>query len=176
MFFAMSLSAQEVCSIVSSKTKDVPAVDSADLACKAKNSAHKNTLFFIFGVWCEPCRIHLPGALKLAKEHDVELYVVLLEKEDDKYVTQAVKYLQGIDKDIQVLVLKDAKYGDKRSKKNKKFVTEITPPQFEDIDDYSKFILFDKQGKVIMVTNWKDYNDDWKDEESMIKRRILPLL
>ena len=104
------------------------------------------------------------------------MYVVLLEKEDDKYIAQAVQYLKEVDKDIKILVLKDAVYGTKRTRKNKKFVTEITPSQFENIDDYSKFILYDKEGKVIMVTNWKDYNDNWKDEESMIKRRILPLL
>lgn len=175
-FCAITLSAQDKCSIQSSKTKDVPAVDAKDLACMAKNSKQKYTLFFTFGVWCEPCRIHLPGAIKLAKEHDVELYIVLLEKEDDKYVPQAVEYLKKIDKDIKVLVVKDATYGTKRSAKNKKFVTEITPSNFENIDDYSKFILYNKEGKVIMITNWKDYNDNWKDEESMIKRKILPLL
>ena len=176
LFCAIAAQAQDACKLSASKSKEVPAADISDLTCIAKNSGTKNTLFFTFGVWCEPCRVHLPGAIQLAKEHNMDMYVVLLEKEDDKLVTQAVKYLKTVDKDLKVLVLKDAVYGDKRRKKNKKFVKDITPPQYENIDDYSKFILLDNSGKVLIVTNWKDYNGNWKDEGDMIKRKILPLL
>ena len=54
---------------------------------------------------------------------------------------------------------------------------EITPKEFENIDCLSKYILIDKNGKVIMVTNWKDiYFDGIKDETKMIQKKTVSLL
>ena len=41
----------------------------------------------------------------------------------------------------------------------------------------SKYIVIDKKGKVLMVTNWKDNREyDWEDDSNMIKERIIPIL
>ncbi|MFZ1527850.1 MAG: hypothetical protein WAT19_03810 [Ferruginibacter sp.] len=61
--------------------------------------------------------------------------------------------------------------------KYKKFLKELTPPQFENIDDMSKYIIIDRNEKVLMITNWKNNRkNDWKDDSEMIKSRILPVL
>lgn len=170
------------CAQQASETKLAPAkvnivtVDSNDIYKLAQNSGKKNTLFYTFGVWCEPCRLHLPTAIKLAKEYDLEFYVLLVDPQTSNKVTNAVDYLQKIDKDIKIAVLKDAVYGDKTQKRNTKFVTEVTPPQFEMIDDYSKYILLNNAGKVIMVTNWQDNPDTWEDDSDMVQNKIVPLL
>ena len=62
-------------------------------------------------------------------------------------------------------------------KNTNSFLAEITPPEFENINDMSKYIIIDKKGKVLMVTNWKDNRDyDWEDDSNMIKERIIPIL
>ena len=177
--FAYSVCA---CAQQATEAKVIPAnanilsVDSNDVYKLAKQCGKKNTLFYTFGIWCEPCRLHLPTAIKLAKEYDLEFYVLLVDPQTSNKVTNAVYYLHKIDKDIKIAVLKDAVYGDKRQKRNTKFVTEFTPPQFEMIDDYSKYILLNNQGKVIMVTNWQDNPDSWEDDSDMVQIKIVPLL
>ena len=122
-------------------------------------------------------RLHLPTAIKLAKDHDLEFYVLLLEAEGDVRTAEAIAYLHDIDKNIKIVVLKDAVYGEKRGRKNKKFVTEITPKNFTTIDDYSKYIVLDKKGEVTMVTSWKDNKDnDWRDDSEMVQKRVVPVL
>lgn len=181
LFFGLLLNfaanSQESCNLKKSIFNEIFAIDSADIKCIAQSSTKKNTLFFTFGIWCAPCRLHLPNAIKTAEDNDLDFYVILVDAENDSRTTQAINYLREIKDNINIVILKDEVYGVKRSKKNKKFVTEITPAEFENIEDYSKYILLNKTGKVIMVTNWKDNKDnDWRDDTEMIKKRILPLL
>jgi len=151
-------------------------VDTNEIYKLAQESDKKNTLFYTFGIWCEPCRLHLPTAIKVAKDYDLNFYVLLVDQEGSEKVVRAVDYLQKIDKNIKIAILKDSVYGTKTQKRNTKFVTEITPPQFEMIDDFSKYILLDNKGKVIMVTNWKDNPGDWRDDSDMVQNKIVPLL
>ncbi len=156
---------------------NITVVDAAALKTIAKASPKKNTLFYTFGIWCEPCRLHLPTAIKLAKDNDLDFYVIIVDSEKSDKTPAAVSFLKEQDKDIKIAVLSDAAYGEKTKKRNKKFVSEITPPQFEDIDDFSKYILLNKQGEVIMVTTYKDNEgNDWRDDSKMVQKRIVPLL
>ncbi|MNJ98170.1 hypothetical protein D3C87_159330 [compost metagenome] len=169
-----SIQAQE--GSVASKN-EIIAVDTSSIATIAKNSDKKNTLFFTFGIWCEPCRLHLPGAIKLAKENDLDFYVLLVDGMNTENVAMGYQHIKKLDPTVKVAVLNDAVYGEKLKKRNKKFVTEITPPQFENIDDFSKYILLNNEGEVILVTTWKDNRDnDWRDDTKMQKEKIIPLL
>lgn len=170
-------SAQVNCDLHFSKKEKIYAIDTKDIKCIAENSLKKNTLFFTFGIWCKPCRLHLPNAIQFSIENNIDFYVLLLEVEGDEKTKQAIDYLRGINEDIKIVILKDELYGLKRNEKNKKFVEEITPERFEVIDDYSKYILLNNKGEVLMVTNWKDNKgNDWKDDKEMVKKRVLPLL
>ncbi|RUT71795.1 hypothetical protein D0817_03670 [Flavobacterium cupreum] len=169
--------AQEKCNLSFSKKEKIYAIDIKDIKCIAENSDKKNTLFFTFGVWCKPCRLHLPNAIQFSTENNVNFYVLLVEAEENEKTKEAIDYLKAIKDDIKIVILKDESYGVKRSEKNKKFVKEITPKEFENVDDYSKYILLNNKGEVVIVTNWKDNNgNDWRDDSEMIRKRILPLL
>ncbi|MEN2400944.1 hypothetical protein GKZ90_0014255 [Flavobacterium sp. MC2016-06] len=177
LLFTFLSNAQENCNLQFSKKDEIYAIDTKDLKCIAENSKTKNTIFFTFGVWCKPCRLHLPNAIQFSIENNIDLYILLVEAEGDEKTKEAIKYLKGIKEDIKIVILKDELYGTKRSEKNKKFVTEITPKDFENIDDYSKYILLNNKGEILMVTNWKDNNgNDWRDDSKMIQKKILPLL
>lgn len=176
LFIYSGLFAQD-CNTRASSTSGVVAIDAADVKCIAESSSKSNTLFYTFGIWCEPCRLHLPNAIKLAKDHNLDFYVLIVDAEGTDKANQAVAYLKKLDKNLKVAIYKNDVYGDKTQKRNKQFVKEITPKQFETIDDFSKYILLNKKGEVIMVTNWKDNKDnDWKDDSKMIQKRIIPLL
>lgn len=167
----------EVCNFTSFDESSIQSVDKNDILCLARNSSQPSTLIYTFGIWCAPCRAHIKNAIKLSENYDTELFVLLIEKEQSSFTERAIQFLREQKKDIKIIILKDSVYGKNRRSKNKKFLTEITPSQFENIDDMSKYILIDKTGKVLMVTNYKDMEgDDWKDDTGMIKRRIVPLL
>ncbi len=177
IFLSSITFAQTNCSTKTSSTKGAIAIDAADLRCIAKNSGKKNTLFYTFGIWCEPCRLHLPNAIKIARQFNIDLYVIIVDAEGSKKASDAVNYLQKLDKDIKIAIYKNSVYGEKTGKRNRKFVKEITPAKFEMIDDYSKYILLDNKGEVLMVTTWKDNKgNDWRDDSKMTDKKIVPLL
>ncbi|MFC3157331.1 hypothetical protein ACFOEQ_01470 [Chryseobacterium arachidis] len=105
-----------------------------------------------------------------------DVFVLLVEAEQDRRINSAINFIKNADEKVKYIVLKDELYGTKVGKRNKKFVAEITPSNFETIDDYSKIILMDKSGKTIYVSNWKDYNKDWKNSKKMYENKIIPLL
>lgn len=155
---------------------NILSVDTDEIYRLAQKSDKKNTLIYTFGIWCEPCRLHLPTAIKLAKDYDLNFYVLLVDQQNCDKTKRAIDYLQKIDPNIKIAILKDSVYGTNTQKRNTKFVTEITPPQFEMIDGFSKYILLNKKGEAIMVTNWKDNPGDWRDDSDMVKIKIVPLL
>jgi len=74
-----------------------------------------------------------------------------------------------------ILVLKDET--GRRKKNYLKFLTEITPPQFEVINDMGKHIVIDKSGEVLLVTSYKDKTENNElDDAGILKEKVLPLL
>lgn len=168
------------CVLEMSSFNDIYKVDKNDLICLSQNTKKDKTLVFSFAIWCAPCIKHLPNAIKLAEDYNLDFYVLLIEKEDDRNATNALSFLNQIkkeaNKDFQVVILKDS-YGKRSNKKYKAFLDEITPDTFENINGMSKYIVIDQEGTVLMVTNWKDNREnDWQDDSKMIEKRIIPIL
>lgn len=180
IFITLSLLtfSQAECGIENSKNyKDLPLVTVEKIKCIAKNNEGKS-LFYTFAAWCKPCRQHADGAFQFAKEHNLNFYFVLLDndKENNQYIIRSIDFLKKINENANILLVSND-YGSRINKKNKNFVKEITPPEFENIDCWSKYILIDEEGKVLMVTNYKDAeNDDWRDDSGTRERKLLPLL
>ncbi|GAB0157263.1 hypothetical protein CHRYSEOSP005_25350 [Chryseobacterium sp. Alg-005] len=173
-------SQQNDCGLKKSEHINVPAIDKNDLLCMAKNSGKPTTVFYTLASWCVPCIQHLPDALKLEKDFNTDVYVVLVEGEDDPRVQSAINRVKDRSENAKIVVLKNSVYQGGVKKRNKTFVTQITPPQFEAIPDFSKFIVVNHQGEVVMVTNWKDYKKlDKKNKENvqqMLSHTVIPLL
>lgn len=173
----LCFSQTENCSLKKNEELGIEVVSKKDVVCIAKNSEKKYTMLFTFGIWCAPCKLHLPDAMKLMEQYDVKVYVLLIDKENSKQTALATKYLREKYPNVKILVLKDDWYQGGARKRNKLFLTEITPPKFENIDDMSKYIIWDKNGEVLMVTNYKDMEgEDWRDDSGMIKRKVIPIL
>ena len=121
----------------------------------------------------------MPNAIELAKNYNLDFYVLLVDKENSDKELAAIQYLSQTEENtnfkIKVVNLKDM--NGNPNKKYKQFLNEITPSSFENINDMSKYIILDKLGNVLMVTNWKDNKEnDWDDDSQMIQKRIVPVL
>ncbi|MEH6764687.1 MAG: hypothetical protein V7655_09330 [Aequorivita antarctica] len=167
------------CELEKSKSDKIFTVDKNDIICLSQNSEKEKTLVYTFGTWCAPCLKHLPNAIELAKNYNLDFYVLLVDKENSDKELVAIQYLKQTEETtnfkIKVVNLKD-KNGNP-NKKYKQFLNEITPSSFENINDMSKYIILDKLGNVLMVSNWKDNKEnDWDDDSEMIQKRIVPVL
>lgn len=173
-FFA----AQEKCETFESASLHIKKVDKNDLICIAKNSDQPITVFYTFASWCQSCRMHLLQALYLEKYYKSNVYILLVEGESDPRIINGINYIKKYAPDGKMVVLKDDIYEGGVKKRNRKFVREITPAQFENIDDFSKFIIMNKEGETLLVTTYKDSENDpnWTDAMPMIKRKVIPLL
>lgn len=164
------------CNIQNSETIAAPKLDKEALICIAKNSDKPYTVFYTLASWCEPCRIHFLDALDLEKTGKVNLFVVLVEAERDPKIKNAISFIKSKFENVQFGVLNDEKYGFKVGKRNTKLATEVTPNGSKVIDDFGKFILVDRSGQILYVTNYKDYDKDWKNSKKMIEKKIIPIL
>ncbi|ODS87237.1 MAG: hypothetical protein ABS44_11495 [Chryseobacterium sp. SCN 40-13] len=185
LFFSLSLlpvlvfsqNAIEKCNIQKSYFEDLYRVDAEDVKCLAKNSEKPNTVLVSFARWCAPCLHHLPAHMALEKHFDVDFYILLVDKENDRRTFLAKDYVWKDYPNAKILIIKDyEKRG--RGKKYNEFLKGITPPQFEVIDSMSKFFVLNTKGEVQMVTSYKDNPEgtDWKDHRPLMRKHIMPLL
>ncbi|MDR2238390.1 MAG: hypothetical protein LBE92_19870 [Chryseobacterium sp.] len=177
---SLLFSQQESCDLKKSEWIEAKTVDKNDILCVAKNSGKPNTVFYTLASWCVPCIQHLPDALALEKEYNTDVYVVLVEGEDDRKINNAIKIVKSRSEDAKILVLKNTAFPGGVKKRNRAFAEQMTPPQLEMIPDFSKFIVVNHQGEVKMVTNWKDYRKpDKKTTENvqqMLAHTVIPLI
>lgn len=167
----------EKCRLSQSHYENVFSVTIDDVKCLAKNSEQPNTIFFTFGSWCAPCIYHIPTFFFIGEIYKVDLYVLLVDKENHHLTKESRDMILETYPNAKILVIKDIE-GKGKSKKYKDFLAKITPAQFENIDDMSKYIVLNKKGEVQLVTNYKDSKNDpdWKSDKPMVKRIVLPLL
>lgn len=179
LFFVKGFSQTSIekCKLQKSFYENIYSVTSEDVKCLAENSEKPNTLFFTFGSWCAPCIYHIPTFFLIEEMYNVDLYVLLVDKENHHLTKEARDMVLETYPNAKILIIKDTE-GKGRSKKYKDFLTKITPAQFENIDDMSKYIVLNKKGEVQLVTNYKDSKNDpdWKSDKPMVKRIVLPLL
>lgn len=175
-FFSYSFSQKKEFQYLEKGTSGIIKVNVEDVRILSVETDKKNTILYSFGIWCAPCREHLKNALNITKEYSVNLYILLIEAENDPIVKKTVDYLIGFAPNVNILILKD-EYGNRRNRKYKRFLKEITPDEFENLNGMSKYIVLDKQGEIIMITTWKDnVGNDWKDDSKMLREKVLPLL
>lgn len=168
--------AQEACELMQNESKNCKIVNVEDVRCIAENSENENTIFFTFGLWCSPCRLHLKDAIALKENYDVHLIILLSEKEDDELITRTIDYLHKQDESLEIMMMKDT-YGKRQGQKYKNFLKEITPEGTKSILGMSKYIVLDKKGKVQKITTWKDNKDnDWQDNSKVLEEHVIPLL
>lgn len=167
----------EKCTLTQSHYESIYAVTVDDVKCLAKNSDQPNTLFYTFASWCTPCIYHIPTFFLIGEMYKADLYVLLVDQENHPLTKKSRDMVLEAYPNAKILVIKDIE-GKGKSKKYKDFLAKITPAQFENIDDMSKYIVLNKEGEVHLVTNYKDSKNDpdWKNDKPMVKRIVLPLL
>ena len=165
----------EKCNLTRSIFSRLYTVNVEDVICLAQNSDKDITIFFTYADWCAPCRRKLPGAIKLAEKHNVDFYVLLVDRESDRFsIGRALQTLDSLH-NIKAVIITDSLYSEgylerleRRDRrpirisgrtardKYRNFLTLITPPEFENIPGMGKFIVLNNKGEVILVTNYRD--------------------
>jgi len=167
----------EKCKLPQSHYESIYSVTVDDVKCLAKNSEQPNTLFYTFGSWCKPCIYHIPTFFLIEKFYKADIYVLLVDPETNNSIEKSKDMVLEAYPHAKILVIKDIQ-GKGKSKKYNEFLTKITPAQFENIEDMSKYIVLNQKGEVQLVTSYKDSENDpdWKNDRPMVKRIVLPLL
>ena len=176
-YVTANLQSQE-CKLILSEYDALYYANAEDIKCLARSTDKKNLVVYTFGNWCVPCRLHLPSVLELADKYDIDLYILLVENFSyPGRINTSINFLNENGGNKKLIALKQEEYGKKMRKQYKQFITEVTPPGFKNIDCMSKIIVYDKNGQVIMVTNYEDNEDnDWRDKSKVIKEKVIPHL
>lgn len=177
----LSVAQSEPCNLEKNELGNAYLVDAEDIRCLAKNSDKEISMFYTFAESCKPCLKHIPDLIPFVIENDLDLYIVLIDRENNFRVEWAEIILKRFEQEIRehyqedfsfkLYVLKDEN-GRPRKKYNK-FLTEITPPQFEVIGDLGKHIVMNKSGEVLLVTSYKDNPENVEDKNSYILNEVI---
>ncbi|HLW14938.1 MAG TPA: hypothetical protein VKX30_05530 [Flavobacteriaceae bacterium] len=177
----LSVAQSEPCNLEKNELGNAYLVDAEDIRCLAKNSDKEISMFYTFAESCKPCLKHIPDLIPFVIENDLDLYIVLIDRENNFRVEWAEIILKRFEQEIRehyqedfsfkLYVLKDEE-GRPRKKYNK-FLTEITPPQFEVIGDLGKHIVMNKSGEVLLVTSYKDNPENVEDKNSYILNEVI---
>jgi len=180
------------CNLTKSSYSELQTVVPDDIRCLARNSENDITILFTFDSSCAPCRKHLPDAIQLVKEQNANFYLLFIRRESEvEDIERTIAVAQKIagETELKMLIISDSLYSEKyRYKKQKKFqiislvrliqekyenfLTEITPPAFENIAGLSKYIVLNKDGDVIFVSNYKDA-EGYSDDDSKTQEKII---
>jgi len=138
-----------ICNRYLSLSGEIYTVDAYELRCLARTSEKEKILVYIFATWCKPCRYRLKNAIDLAKDYDLDFYVLISEEEDSDKELKTIDYLHSFQNKhncaFNILNLKDE--NGHPDKKLRNFVRKITPSKFEAAGGRGKFLIIDKSEK-----------------------------
>lgn len=181
LFPILSIAQSEPCNLEKNELGNAYLVDAKDIRCLAKNSEQEISMFYTFAEWCKPCLKHIPALIPFVIENEIDLYIVLIDRENNIRVEWAEIILKRFEQEIRdhyqedfsfkLYVLKDE--GGRPRKKYNKFLTEITPLQFEVIGDLGKHIVMNKSGEVLLVTSYKDNPENLEGKNSHVLNEVI---
>ena len=177
----LSIAQSVPCNLEKNALGNAYLVDAEDIRCLARSSEKDISMFYTFAEWCKPCLKHIPALVPFVIENELDFYIILIDRENNFRVEWAEILLKQYEQEIRdryqedfsfkLYVLKDEN-GRPRKKYNK-FLTEITPPQFEVIGDMGKHIVMNKSGEVLLVTSYKDNPENAEDKNSHILNEVI---
>ncbi|MDR1653622.1 MAG: hypothetical protein LBS01_08280 [Prevotellaceae bacterium] len=164
--------------------------------CIAKNSDKDFTVFYTFASWCGPCIANLPDAVNFSETNNANMYVLLIDGEWGRSdVANAVAILKKKNITQPAVILSDSLYptaklrnkkpakfvlvdfGIQNRKKYANFVKLITPQRFKPENGMSKYIIFNKEGEVVFVSNSDDcINEKGEYDYSLLLNKMSSAL
>lgn len=194
--FSYAQSVYEACGLHKSAHSDFYTVDVEQARCLARHSDKDITAFYTYAPGCGSSERGLPLAVELARQYGMDLYLLLMDKEDDKFSTiNPVSAM--IDTvscyELKAVIITDSLYspksfkrlnapirkfiridGERYYEKYTRFLKEIIPPDFEPKFDRMKMLVLNRQGEVLLVTSYEDVlvNGDGTVDGFMLREKV----
>ena len=164
---ASTLHAQwDECQLPKSAHSDFRTVDVEQARCLARHSDKAKTLFYTYADWCTHCKAALPDIVALAKQHNTDLYLLLVDEENQTYysINRTAAMLDTVyHNTLKAVVITDSLYspkafkslqapirkiidirGKKALEKFYRFNQSVNPE-----GEYATLIVMDNQGETI---------------------------
>ena len=176
--FSYAQNVYEACGLPKSAHSDFYTVDVEQARCLARHSDKNITVFYTYAPGCGSSEKGLP----FARQYDMDMYLLLIDKEDDKYSTiyPVSAMLDTVyHHKLKAVIITDSLYtprsfkrlnapirqfiridGERYYEKYTHFLKKITPPSFELVFDRMKMLVLNNQGEVLLVTSYKDVLED----------------
>lgn len=175
--FIWSNAQSNVCCLPRSAHSDLYTVDAEQVRCLARNSERDLTMFYTFADWCTYCKKSLPEVVGLAEKYGTELYLLLVDEEDETYysIDRTIAMLDTVyHNTLKAVIITDSLYtprtvrklnapirkiidikGKSAREKYSRFLKDISPN--EETAGMGKLIVLDRQGEVLGICE-RDYD------------------
>ena len=181
LFLSATTGAQEgECQLTKSAYSDFLTVDVEQARCLARHSGKERTLFYSYAHWWTYCTERIPDIIRLAEQYDAELYLLLVDEENENYysINPTAAMLDTVyHNELKAVVITDSLYSPRAYKslqapirkiidirgknaRNKyyRFLCDVNPggEEFNRQTPMGICIVLDRQGNTVGVA-MKDY-------------------
>ena len=173
--FSYAQSVYEACGLPKSAYSNFYTVDVEQARCLARHSDKAKTLFYTYADWCTHCKAALPDVVALARQHNADLYLLLVDEENQTYysINRTAAMLDTVyHNTLKAVLITDSLYSPKALKKLRApirkiidirgksarekyyyFLSVVAPDDEEEnrLTGMGKLIVMDKWGEVLGV-------------------------
>ena len=153
--------------ITSNKDLGVYSIDSETILKLIKSSKKEYHVIYSFTTWCGPCREYLPTLLNYVEKNNIELYILIIEKDNSKKLYTSKEFfdkMKNFNKPIYCITSGKSK---NPKKKYFEFVESIVPNHKE--FGLSLNVLINNKGEVLYAST---YNESKEEIIATLNQRI----
>lgn len=153
--------------ITSNKDVGVYSIDSETILKLIKSSKKEYHVIYSFTTWCGPCREYLPTLLNYVEKNNIELYILIIEKDNSKKLYNSKEFfdkMKNFSKPIYCITSGKSK---NPKKKYFEFVESIVPNHKE--FGLSLNVLINNKGEVLYAST---YNESKEEIIATLNQRI----
>jgi thiol-disulfide isomerase/thioredoxin len=152
-----------------SSIKDVGvySIDSETILKLIKSSKKEFHVIYSFTTWCGPCREYLPMLLNYVENNNIELYILIIEKDNSKKLYNSKVFFDKMENFNKPIFCITSGKSKNPKKKYFEFVESIVPNHKE--FGLSLNVLINNKGEVLYAST---YNESKEEIIATLNQRI----
>jgi len=142
----------------SNKETEIYSINSDTILKLIKTSKKEYHVIYSFTTWCGPCREYLPMLLDYVEKNNIELYILIIEKDASKKLYNSKVFfdkMENFNKPLYCITSGESK---NPKKKYYEFVDSIKPNHSE--YGLSLNILFNNKGEVLYASTYNESKEE----------------